>query len=80
MMVVGCSDVEITAEQPYQQHDAATDTGHGKCTVQRAHSFIQPPQQEECQQDEDQHVCKEQYGVKEFFHDKKEGRIDIQPG
>ncbi len=57
-MVIGSSDVEITAEQPYQQHDAATDTGHGERAVQRAHAFIESPQQEKCQQDQDQRVCK----------------------
>lgn len=58
MMVVGSSDVEITAEQPYQQHDAATDTGNSERAIQRAHAFIETPQQEECEQDQDQRVCK----------------------
>jgi len=59
MVVIGGSDIEITAEQPYQQHDTATDTGNGERAVEWAHAFIEAPQQEECEQDQDQRVCKE---------------------
>ncbi len=59
MMVVGSSDVKVASKQPDQQYDADTYTGNGKRAVQRAHTFIESPQQEKCEQDEDQRVCKE---------------------